>query len=383
MMTRVSANIVIRAVLSWSLLTFAFALAPSTYAADLFQELKLYRQSSYYQKRTGLEVEFSGLKLDVVTKVLKNIAGGTPKLETEDYVYVDPTDGKSHHYLNNYTTNESPTLGLLVAKPEDNAPTLAELHKLMGDSNRVRETHVIEVVTAPLWPRQLPLFQAALNELSLRGGVGTTPEEAVAFQVNVEMGHGDPGLIYPEDVTTILRNYLRPQNRAAIRAHMQVPLIRQKYLGYPAPGFRERLFSPGYLPDWDRLYMDSMYRSVLEELKDPEAWTCTDNQARARVKAAVRRWGFEVVLPVLKWNFVRYSSLMMFMRPNEWLSKELIKTQWFHGYPILEFREPNNTFNAVAPVDFVLSFVAASQELGDFTAESLAAHASCERVLSH
>lgn len=119
-------------------------------------------------------------------------------------------------------------LGNINIKPEDNAPTLAELAAQNG------EPHVTEIVTSPIRFDQIPKLQTVLTDLESAGGEGTQPNEAVALQVNVEIGKGDREKIKTASVLRVLRNYLRRDHLSAIENRLQVPEIRRRYVGRPA-----------------------------------------------------------------------------------------------------------------------------------------------------
>lgn len=119
--------------------------------------------------------------------------------------------------------------------------------------------------------------------------------------------------------------------------------------------------NPRYAPNWDDLYFDSMYRSSLELLGQSDAWTISKDKGRQKLQQLVKARGFEALLPVVKWNFARYSSLMLYMRPDDWLSQFLIQTGWFKAYPILEFHHPNNDFQVNATADWICRLVTMSE----------------------
>lgn len=330
-----------------------------------------FRDSPHFHRRTGLESEVTGLSQEDITGILQDRLGGQVTQVHNRYNFTD-SHGAEHTYRTRDLVLHSSSLNTVVIKPEDNSPTLDEL-------SNVAIPRVIEIVTAPLYFQQVRQYQVVLDVLNVAGAHGTTDTEAVAFQVNVEIAPKGQA-VDTELVLTILRNYLRPENRVEIAEHLNVPDIRKVYVGYPQPGFMKRIFSPDYHPTAEQLYMDSMYRSCLEFLNDPRAWTYTDAQARRALKRSIEKDGFEGVLQVLKWNYVRYSSLMMSMFPDEWLTKYLISTEWFKPHPILEFREPNSDFRAVDHVEWILGLVAASKEVGDFTASSLKSRRCALRV---
>lgn len=335
------------------------------WSSDLFTELRSFRDDPNFSKRIGLEVELSGLTFDEIVKLVHQTLGGHPREHFVDYPFVDPQTGIEQNLRTREISLEESTIGRVDIKPEDNAPTLAELAQNLDDHS------ITEIITRPLSFHQVEIFQRTLKALKERGATGTQPDQAVSLQVNVELGGGDRSRISTASVIDILLNYVRAENRIEIAQFLKLPEIRKKFVGYPMPGLLKRMSRPDYNPTWEQFYMDSMYRASLEHLGVANAWTYSDDEARARLRELVDRFGFEVLLPVMKWQFVRYSSLMMYMRPDEWLSRYMEKTDWFKPAPILEFREPNNQFDAKGTVEWVLELVSASEKLGPFTSQEL------------
>lgn len=341
----------------------SLCLASFALHADLFSELK--RFEPYAERRAGIESEMKGLGAEAAAKIAWPIVSGKMEPQTLKYTFDDSATGDYEEIPYTRYKIWRSSIDKLLIKPEFNAKSVEELRTL--DLNDVP----IELVTAPLSRAQIAEYQKVLTALKKAGAIGTTDQLAVSNQVNTEIGQGIREKMYPETLVAILANYFHPDNRAEIAKRWNAPEVRMPYLGFPAPGFLKRVMDVNYRPTWDQLYMDSMYRAGLEMLQVPGAWTMSDAQARDRLRAIVEERGMECLVPLIKWNFVRYSSLLMYMRPDDWLTKRLIESDWVHDWPILEFREPNNDFNIVDTANDVLNFVAASERVGRFTTASL------------
>lgn len=339
--------------------------------ADFVENLRSFKGAPNFSKRVGLEAELAEIAPQIAGELLAIGLKGNLSFQSSEYRYVE--GGVARIFRTEEVLVKSSRIGNILIKPEDNSVDLAELA-------RVTSTSLIEVVTEPLQFYQVYGFENGLLRLGRMGAKGTESGRALAIQVNVEMAKS-PGDLQVEKILAILRNYLRRTNHDEIAKFLRIPPFRKKYVGLPQPGFMKLLFSKNYRPTIERLYMDSMYRSVLESIGDIKAWKYSDDDARAAVKSSIEKEGFvKVLLPVMKWNYVRYSSLMMFAMPDEWLSQYMISTGWFKPYPILEFREPNSDFNVVSHVEWILGLISASETLGDFDPKSLEGFL-CQRYL--
>ena len=347
-----------RAFFTFTSMSVALLFAGTICSADLVEDLNTFANSPSYSKRVGLEVELSGLSMNQIVNHLIQVHGGQAAIQETVYKFVDPETSIEHDFKTRFSVISQSDIDAITVKPEDNQPTLHGM-ATSEDTNKI-----YEIVSSPMPEHKVARFQKSLDLLKNSGGIGTSENLAVALQVNVEMGKGELNLITTKNIINILRNFLSEPNRSIIARHLNLPDIRKKFVGMPSAGLMKRIMDPSYLPTWDEFYMDSMYRANLESIGIPDAWTMPENQARKKLKELIEQRGFEIILPMMKWQYVRYSSLMMHIKPNDWLSQFMKQTDWFHSHPILEFREPSNHFDAEQNVKWILSLIAASEDYG-------------------
>lgn len=310
--------------------------------------------------RVGLETELAGLNTAEVAHISQKILSGSVVVHERIESQENKNTGTLKHFRVKERELVDSRIGSLIIKPEDNSTDNSNLKENYAN------TRVVELVTAPVYFPEVVLFQSVLDEVHAQGALGTAVGFPVSIQVNVEMGEGDREKIKVKDVLNILRNYLKPEHRKQIAAELDVPHFRKKFLGLYSPGMMARILDSNYLPSWEDFFVDFMYRQSLEILSYKNAWSLSESQVRAILKDELKTKGFEVILPVIKWNYIRVSSLFMFMFPEDWLTKFLEETTWFHKYPILEFREPNNNFDALGTTRKILGLVQASLKVGEF-----------------
>lgn len=312
--------------------------------------------------RVGLEIEYSGITLHQSAELLAAATEGSIEELQRTFEYVDPISKESQTLKMTSYKLRTKLAGKLRVKHEENGTSFA------GMDNRYSNSGVIEIVSEPLSSiEKVEGLQNGLNQLKRVGAIGTRSDLAVSLQVNVEIGGGDRSRINVDEVLDILRNYLSDQNRRAIAGEMKVPKIREKYMGGLTKGFAQKVMDLNYRPSWKQFYEDAMYRQSLEAFGDPEAWKVPRSVAIERVQNRITQDGnIESVLPIMKWNYIRISSLMMYMMPNEWLTKTLQASGWIKPNPLLEFREMNNDFNLVRAVRRIVGFIQATQRRGSF-----------------
>jgi Putative amidoligase enzyme len=324
--------------------------------------------------RIGLEIELTGLTQQEMGEELQKQLGGTlqwiEKLE-------DNLDSQTRK-IETYTVHELHLIDSLmkapvVIKPEDNVTANTDM------AAQKAKTRIYEIVTPPIYFVQAIPLQTALDNMQAQGALGTLDGHAVAIQVNVEMGEGDPQKISALKILAILRNYLKPEHRESIALELQAPEIRQSYLGMYTPGMMERILDTSYRPSNKQFFFDFMYRQSLELLGVRGAWIMPEQQARKSLQQALKNRPFDDILPVVKWNFIRTSAVLMFLYPNDWLSRYLTETTWFHKYPILEFREANSDFQLLKRIKQFLGIVQYSESHGDivWTKESVGSRLQC------
>jgi hypothetical protein len=315
--------------------------------------------------KVGLEVELTGLPITQIKQTLHRpeFLGGDLEIKLREYPLVQPIPGQPRLVVIPSYKLQNSRIGKVVIKPESN-----EVQPGRTLESALAAT-ITEIVTNPITdPKAVGILQNSLDQLVKDGAQGTSQGHAVSIQVNVEIApenrlrQTDPNV-----VLNILKNYHSDENRKVLEQVFQAPDFRRQYLGDLTPGLKRRIYSPGFrVSSWQELYDLLMYRQVAERLLGEEpAWNASMDQVREWVRLAVHEQGVAVLLPVVKWNYVRFSSLMMQAVPWDWMSKYLRDTFWVKAAPILEFREPNNDFNVLQTVHRIVGFVNASRELGE------------------
>lgn len=309
------------------------------------------------QRRVGIEIELKGLSTLQIAEILQRSLGG--RLE-EQTVPVDAKskDGKKITLQVTRYKLKGSVIGRVLIKPEDNSLTVEDLANQAGKSN------ITEIVTEPITVEKAMNLQNAADHLVKAGARGTDASTAVSIQINVEINNGNPESGSTKAVLDILRNYLQPENHKLISSIWNVPKVRSAYLGSFQPGFMKKLLNPKYNPTWSELFNDFVYHQCLESLGHQDAWTISDQEASNRLEKIVAEKGFDVLLPIMKWNHVKLGSLLMHVKPNEWISKLLARSYWIKGIPALEFRDPNNDFHLEKTLSRIIGFVEASETLG-------------------
>lgn len=328
--------------------------------------------------RVGLEVELAGLSVDRTVEILKSVLGGkiTDNLVYEHYI--DPITREDVRYTVTEKILVGSKIGDIKVKPEDNVISNANL------KNAVAQTPLVEIVTSPIYVESVPAFQEAIDEIRRQGALGTSDGFAVAIQVNVEIAQGIRENMKPSDLLNLLRNYLNAENHRDIAREINVAAIRERYLGEYTKGMMKRIMNPSYQPNWGQFHFDFMYRQSLELLGYGESsWTKSRRQVKKLLQKELEAKGFESILRVVKWNNLRISSLFMFLYPNDWLTKYLIETTWFHKYPIIEFREPNSDFRVKDRVEQLVGFIQQSEVEGAISLDSApVAGFMCRQIFS-
>ena len=340
---------------------FLFALQLSVASAQTFLD---FSENSFFNPvtapRIGLEIELTGLTQQEIGEELQKTLGGTLKWITimEDNLNSQTRKIETYPVHELHLVNSSMVADVII-KPEDNVTENADMAELKA------HTRIYEIVTPPIRYEQAIPLQVALESIQWKGAQGTRDGHAVAIQVNVEMGEGDPKKISALKILAILRNYLKPEHRESIAYELQVPAFRQMYLGLYTPGMMSRILDMNYRPSNKQFFFDFMYRQSLELLGVLEAWILPEAQARKALQSILAQRPFDEILPVVKWNYIRASAVLMFLYPKDWLSRYLHETTWFHKYPILEFREANSDFLLLKRIKQFLGLVQYSETHGD------------------
>ncbi|MCC6138805.1 MAG: amidoligase family protein [Bdellovibrionaceae bacterium] len=334
---------------------FTFALQ----AQSLLQDAREHYFDPTTAPRIGLEVELAGLTVQETVEVLQRVLGGKITAHLVNEHYIDPITREDVRYTITEKILVDSVIGNITVKPESNVISNTNLKDALA------VTPLVEIVTAPMTVAGVPAFQDAIDAIKQRGAMGTSDGFAVAIQVNVEFGKGIKEQMSVDTLLNLLRSYLNPENHKNISEDLRVVQIRKKYLGQYSAGMMARILDTNYKPTWSEFHFDFMYRQSLELLGYGDAsWTKTPRLVKKILKRELELKGFEAILRVVKWNNLRISSLFLFMFPNDWFSRYLMKTTWFHSYPIYEFREPNSDFKVLERVEQLIGFVQQSEKVG-------------------
>ncbi len=340
-----------------------------------FAETSLFDPST--TQRIGLEVELTGLTQQEIGEELQKALGGTLKWVTimEDNLNSQTRKIETYPVHELHLVNSSMVADVII-KPEDNVTENADM------AEQKARTRIYEIVTPPIYYEQAIPLQAALESMQLKGAQGTKDGHAVAIQINIEMGQGDPKKISALKILAILRNYLKPEHRASIAYELQAPAFRQMYLGLYTPGMMSRILDTHYRPSNKQFFFDFMYRQSLELFGVREAWIMPEAQARKVLQSILAQRPFDEILPVMKWNYIRASAVLMFLYPKDWLSRYLHSTTWFHQYPILEFREANSDFLLLKRLKQFLGIVQYSETHGDIVWSERLSQLQCRQLFA-
>ena len=340
-----------------------------------FAENSLFNPST--TQRIGLEVELTGLTQQEIGEELQKALGGILKWVTimEDNLNSQTRKIETYAVHELHLVNSSMVADVII-KPEDNVTENTDM------AEQKARTRIYEIVTPPIHYEQAIPLQSALESMQLKGAQGTKEGHAVAIQINVEMGEGDPKKISAIKILAILRNYLKTEHRESIAYELQAPAFRQMYLGLYTPGMMSRILDTQYRPSNKQFFFDFMYRQSLELFGVREAWIMPEAQARKALQSILAQRPFDEILPVMKWNYIRTSAVLMFLYPKDWLSRYLHDTTWFHQYPILEFREANSDFLLLKRIKQFLGIVQYSEAHGDIVWSDGVSQLQCRQLFA-
>ena len=296
--------------------------------------------------QVGIEIELIGLTAEQTSHLLLNFFKGS--VTTEKVNESLERFGAMIPFIYTEYYHQSPLVPNFLVKADDNSTSNDNF-----DPNQM----VVEIVTQPLSSKDVLLFDHATKNLKIHGAKGTNGVNPVSIQYNVELGQGKRKNIHVEVVLNILRQYYMPQYRGQIHDFWGAPTVRKSFVGGFTKSMMERILSSHYKPNWREFFDDFMYRQSLELLGHPHAWSLDIKDVRAKVQKQLHREGFKKLLPILKYNHVRISSLLMFMFPDDWMTSFLEQTTWFKALPIVEFREPNNDFRVWEHYRSIVGFV--------------------------
>ncbi len=334
---------------AWVLIPL-FSLSVQAGAADLLRFAGEQFDASR-SPRVGIEVEMSGLSTKEIANTTYAKVGGEMTIVPNEYGFPE------YHIQNS-------KIGKVIIKPEDNGSSSQTNLK-----EEYQKTRITEIVTSPLHYPQVELLQLVMNDLKASGAKGTADGFAVSIQTNEEIADGKPREKSTSVILNLLRNFLDAENRANIAESLKVADFRKVYIGNYSPGFMQKLADMTYNPTWRQLYDDFMYRQSAERLNMADAWSAPISKVREDVMKTVNKEGFEKILPVVKWNDIRISSLMIDLFPKDAFSKFLVDTTWFRGYPAIENRVRDNDFNVLKAVRENLGISQLSRDFGIFHSE--------------
>lgn len=313
----------------------------------------------YKFKRVGLEVEFSGLGMDEVLEILQEELGG--KLERVE-------EGDTFYYkLKKSRLSRTAEAEKIWIHFEGNE---TDPGSKITDVSKIK---TIEVTTSPIDFEGVKIFDGAVQKLKQAGAIGTTVDNAVSIQVNVEMATSEKPRVKIEDLLSLLRNYYSKEHFAMIEKEIPLPDVRKPYVGGYSQEMMKRILDPNYKPSLREFYNDFLYRQSAEYLGYEGAWSEPIARVERFIKKNLKEDDFDKILKVFKWNDLRISSILIQQLPNVYMSQYLMKTKWVAPNPIIEFRRYNNDFNIMKAVKSALGFVTRSEE-GVFDFESELAH---------
>jgi hypothetical protein len=319
--------------------------------------------------RLGIEVEYKGINTYNSAKIVQKVLGGRIEKEKE---YIKTTikeydkNGKPIYNvqeIENVVIKDT-KIGTITLKPD--------LNQVSDELNLNESDVVTELVTEPLYYKDIESLQKVITELKIAGAIGTREDVAVATQVNAEFNEGNRKTMKTKNLLNLMRSYLSPQSRFEIETYMQKPEIRKKYMNNYSKGFLEKLLNPNYEPTWRELYDDFIYRQSLELLGFKDAWSIPIKEAR---KLLLKQKN-PIVPTVVKLNPIRISSLLMFVLPDDPMSKLYEESGWAKARPLVEFREWNNDFNVISPVKQTMGLINAANKYGYYDPLKAAAQES-------
>lgn len=335
-----------------------------SFAQDMLHDMEKIFFTVGDNTRVGIEVEFKGLQALRSAEIVKEELGGT--IEQIDEVIKTTIKGHDSYgkplyneIINREYVVRKTLLGDILLKPETNQVT----DESMVESKEM----IVELVTEPIQEKDASKLDSVLLKIKNAGAMGTDLETAISTQINVEMFNGVRKNAQVGTVINLMRGYLRPEHKNQIDERLQVPDIRKPYVEGYSKKMMKLLLDPEYKPTWRNLYDDFIYRQSLEVLGDKRAWTDPIELVRERL---LNR-SDAVVPKVVKQNCLRISSLLMWIFPEDPMSKLYDETGWAKARPLVEFREWNNDFVVSSPVRQALGLMSAVKKYGYFDHDQL------------
>lgn len=331
----------------------------ATFAQNLTFEEELF-STQQDDLRVGIEVEFRNLTLERAAQLVATALNGSIKfIDYSDVIYVkDLVTGEvveTPIALRKAVIFDS-DVGELIIKPEENGTDMIE-------SEESRKKRILELVTDPLTLDKVHHIQKALDALVLSGAHGTDSGAAVSLQVSVEVGRGNKDMIDPLHLVELIRLYSDSKTKQRVLSVLNPPERRRPYIQDFSPGLLARINNPNYRPTQRQLFDDMMYRQMLELMGDGQAWTKSLKSVKAEILKHLeiemkkdKNFG-EAFFRVIKFSRIKIASIMIFLFPEDPLSKIILTTGWIHPIPAVEFRERNNDFNVLEAARMSVGFV--------------------------
>ncbi len=311
---------------------------------------------SQYQRRFGVEIEFTGLQDGIIEQVIESI------FSAEVVERLDHGEVKFH----------SP-YGEIKLKIESSAWrfALSDPKRYQRQWARDLESAAREIVLPPLTYENIELFDKLSTALVDLGAIGANAENGVSTQVNVEMPPlapslgGNPQAL--KNLINLLRIYSRPEHIEQMKDKLNIPEIRKQYLYEMQPGFLKKLHDPDYNPTLREFYDDYLYRQSLEFLGFRNAWTLPTEDAKQLLLDQQ-----EIIVPqVVKMVRLRVSSLLLQAFPEDPLSRAITLMKWARPLPIVEMKEFNNDFDFGRTIRRALGIVHSAELFGNYSHDTL------------
>ncbi len=271
----------------------------------------------------------------MISQYLHEYLGGSVKVKNKRYM-VDLATGQETPWDVEIFKHKQTALGSFRVELDDNGTSRGEFNP---------EKFVTEIITEPLENmEQVVKLNEALRYLKDKGARGVGSGQPVAIHVNIEIGGGNPGQADIDALLGFLRTYLSPRHRFELERYFKVPRNRKPYMGSYSRGMMTRILDANYQPSRRQFFDDFLYRQTMELHGKSDAWIQDIGDVKKQVRHIVESEGVDALLPVAKWNHVRISSLLVFMFPNDWISRYLVESFWVKALPIIELREANSDF---------------------------------------
>lgn len=292
-------------------------------------------------RRFGVEIEFGGINSKETAELIAREFGGqieTVKREINIGIKEVLGNGKIVYevdYIDDYKVVGSELGDVTVITEFNETESVLDLSKV---------NPVTEVITEPIRADKIPMLQKLGDVLKDNGAQGTDEGRPVGIHVTVEMNNGNVTDDMSEFLVDLFRSITNPKNRRENAYSLNVSAERQPYLNYFTEGMIKRVRDKKYKPTMQEFYDDFIYRQTLDLMKLPEsgdAWTLGIDQVKRIVLAQDK----QLVAEVVKFQPIKFTSLLIKLRPDDPMSKLFHEIEeWIRPMPVLEFREANTDF---------------------------------------